>query len=50
MHPLGQPELEGSGTRLNFHTEFEKPGEYLLFVQVRVDGFLHTIPVGVGVA
>ena len=50
LHPLGQPEIEEEGTRLTFHTEFESPGEYLCFVQVRVDGFLHTIPVGVEVA
>ncbi len=50
LHPLGQPEIEDKGTRLAFHTEFKRPGEYLCFVQVRVDGFLHTIPVGVEVA
>jgi len=50
MHPLGQPELGDDGTRLTFHTEFEKPGTYLCFAQVRVDGFLHTLRVGVEVS
>jgi hypothetical protein len=50
MHPLGQPELDSGGTRLVFHSEFDKPGEYLCFVQVRVDGFLHTLRVGAEVS
>jgi hypothetical protein len=50
MHPLGQPEPGEDGTRLVFHTEFEKPGEYLCFVQLRVDGFLHTLRVGADVS
>lgn len=45
MHPLGQPEVGDDGTRLLFHTQFEKPGRYVAFVQLRVDGFLHTLPV-----
>lgn len=49
MHPLGSPQVDGDGTRLTFHTEFERPGDYLAFVQVRVDGFLHTLPVRIGV-
>ena len=49
MHPLGQPEVDREGTRLRFHTEFEEPGDYRIFVQVRVDGFLHTVPVTVTV-
>ena len=47
--PLGQPEVGRDGTRLRFHTEFEEAGDYRLFVQVRVDGFLHTVPVTVTV-
>lgn len=43
LHPLGQPQPTDAGTHLAFHTEFEKPGAYVLFVQVRVDGFLHTV-------
>lgn len=50
MHPLGQPEVDETATRLSFHTQFDKPGEYVCFVQLRVDGFLHTIPVGFKVA
>lgn len=50
MHPLGRPEVQDTGTRLSFHTQFEKSGAYVCFVQLRVDGFLHTIPVTVEVA
>jgi hypothetical protein len=45
VHPYGAPETTEDGTRLTFHTTFEKPGDYQLFVQVRVDGVLHTVPV-----
>ncbi len=45
VHPYGEPETTDDGTRLTFHTEFAKPGRYRFFVQVRVDGFLHTVPV-----
>jgi len=45
VHPYGEAEVTDDGTRLTFHTEFERPGRYRLFVQVRVDGFLHTVPV-----
>jgi hypothetical protein len=45
VHPSGEPETTGEGTRLTFHTDFERSGRYLFFVQVRVDGFLHTVPV-----
>ena len=49
LHPLGAPETTDVGSSLTFHTEVEDPGDYLLFVQVRVDGFLHTVPVPVTV-
>ena len=49
MHPLGQPEVDKDVNRLTFHTQFEKPGDYRLFVQVRVEGFVHTVPVTVTV-
>lgn len=49
LHPLGVPETTDVGSELTFHTEIEEPGHYLLFVQVRVDGFLHTVPVPVTV-
>ena len=45
VHPYGEPEVGEDGTRLTFHTAFEKAGDYRLFVQVRVDGLLHTVPV-----
>lgn len=45
MHPLGRPEIDDDGARLDFHSAFVEPGDYRLFVQVRVDGYLHTIPV-----
>jgi hypothetical protein len=45
VHPYGAPEVTDDGTRLTFHTTFERPGDYHLFVQVRVDGLLHTVPV-----
>lgn len=45
VHPYGEPETTDRGTRLTFHTEYEQPGRYRFFVQVRVDGFLHTVPV-----
>jgi hypothetical protein len=45
VHPLGEPEVSDDGTLLSFHTEFSQPGRYVFFVQVRVDGFVHTVPV-----
>ena len=45
VHPYGEPEATDNGTQLTFQTQFEKPGSYQFFVQVRVDGFLHTVPV-----
>lgn len=47
LHPLGEPSVGSDGTRLTFHTEIMTPGDFLAFVQVRVDGFLHTIAVPV---
>ena len=49
LHPLGVPVTTDAGSQLTFHTEIEEPGDYLMFVQVRVDGFLHTVPVPVTV-
>jgi len=45
VHPYGEPERADDATRLTFHTTFEHAGDYRLFVQVRVDGILHTVPV-----
>jgi hypothetical protein len=50
MHPLGQPDVTDGGTTLGFHTAFAKQGAYLAFVQVRVDGFLHTLPLALSVS
>lgn len=44
-HPYGEPDVGAEGTDLVFHTDFAQPGRYVLFVQVRVDGFVHTVPV-----
>lgn len=46
-HPLGVPDPTDHGTRLGFHAVVAEPGTYLCFVQVRVDGFVHTVPVSV---
>jgi hypothetical protein len=45
LHPLGAPEVTQAGSELTFHAEVPDPGDYRLFAQVRVDGFLHTVPV-----
>ncbi|KAA1425670.1 hypothetical protein [Nocardioides antri] len=50
VHPYGAPETTQDGTVLTFHTAFEEAGDYRFFVQVRVDGFLHTVPVTVPVS
>ena len=50
LHPLGPPEITEDGSELTFHAELEQAGDYRLFVQVRVDGFLHTVPVELTVA
>jgi hypothetical protein len=42
-HPLGSPAVTDDGSELTFHTALGTPGTYRFFVQVRVDGFLHTI-------
>lgn len=45
VHPLGAPEVTEDGTMLTFHTSFTDPGDYRMFVQVRVDGLLHQVAV-----
>ncbi len=42
LHPLGE-QVEKDATRLEVHTEFIEPGDYVFYIQVRVDGFLHTL-------
>ena len=49
VHPLDAPSVTEDGSTLTFHTEIEQAGDYRLFVQVRVDGYLHTVPVEVTV-
>jgi hypothetical protein len=49
VHPLDAPAVTEDGSTLTFHTDVERPGDYRLFVQVRVDGYLHTVPVDVTV-
>jgi hypothetical protein len=50
LHPLAAPVITEDGSELTFHAEIPQPGDYRLFVQVRVDGFLHTVPVELTVA
>ena len=45
LHPLAAPDVTEDGSELTFHADIAEPGDYRLFVQVRVDGFLHTVPV-----
>ncbi len=44
LHPLSAPDVTENGTELTFHSEIEQAGHYRLFVQVRVDGYIHTVP------
>jgi hypothetical protein len=44
MHPLGSPEVAQDAAELVFHAEFPEPGDYVLFLQVPVDDFVHTLP------
>jgi hypothetical protein len=48
-HPLGEPTAGPKGSTLQFHVTVREPGQYRFFVQVRVDGFLHTLAVTVPV-
>jgi hypothetical protein len=50
LHPLDAPDVTTDGSELTFHADIEEAGDYRLFVQVRVDGFLHTVPVELTVA
>lgn len=50
LHPLKDPEITAAGTELTFHTDIARPGDHRLFVQVRVDRFLHLVPVELTVA
>ncbi|MET3961108.1 hypothetical protein ABIE44_001042 [Marmoricola sp. OAE513] len=50
MHPLSSPVTEGKKSVLNFHINFEAPGDYRMFVQTRVSGVVRTIPITVAVS
>lgn len=50
VHPYGSAEVTDDGTQLTFHTTFTEPGDYRMFLQVRVDGLLHQVAVTVPVA
>ena len=43
LHPIGVPVIEHDAAVLTLHTFLTLPGTYVFFVQVRVDGFLHTL-------
>ncbi|MEU6138695.1 hypothetical protein [Nocardioides sp. NPDC047086] len=43
LHPLGGPENGEDGTRLGIHVKPPKAGDYVFFVQARVDGMVHTL-------
>jgi hypothetical protein len=43
LHPIGLPTIEHDAAVLSLHTTFTLPGTYVFFVQLRVDGFLHTL-------
>ncbi len=47
LHPDGPPVTGPDGSVLVFDTSLPEPGGYVMFVQVRVDGFLHTVPLRV---
>jgi hypothetical protein len=47
MHPLGAPSNVGKDAVLDFHTAFDDPGDYRMFVQVRVSGIVWTVPITV---
>lgn len=49
-HPFGAAEPGEDGDVLTFHTEFDQPGTYKFFLQVRVDGFVHQVPFAATVA
>ena len=50
LHPLEDPEVTAAGSELTFHTDIAQSGDYRLFVQVRVDRFVHLVPVELTVA
>lgn len=49
MHPLGAPEIKDGRSVLQFHSGFQTPGDYRLFVQTRVSGIVRTVPITITV-
>lgn len=49
MHPLGSPEVRDGTSVLEFHSGFEDPGDYRMFVQTRISGVVQTLPITVTV-
>lgn len=49
LHPLTAPVSQDGRSLLTFHTSFETPGEYRMFVQARVSGIVWTVPITVEV-
>ncbi len=47
LHPSGPAVADGASPTLAFEAELPEPGRYVAFLQVRVDGFLHTLPLAV---
>jgi hypothetical protein len=43
LHPVGVPAIESDATVLALHTGKVAAGPYVFFVQLRVDGVLHTL-------
>lgn len=44
-HPVGAHVDVDGWTQLQFHAQFLEPGDYRLFVQVRVSGLVRTVPI-----
>ena len=49
LHPEGAVSGEHGGPTLAFHTTFDKPGNWRLFIQFQTDGTLHTAAVTLAV-
>ncbi|HEX4191294.1 MAG TPA: hypothetical protein VHZ06_09905 [Marmoricola sp.] len=49
IHALSAPETRDNKSVLLLHTNFEQPGDYRMFVQVRVSGIVWTIPITISV-
>ena len=45
LHPTGTVDGDHGGPTLTFHTAFDKPGQYRVFIQFQTTGTLHTAEV-----